>query len=287
MSALTERAATPRAKSVYSLRRLLLALACGLPFLYPFGYLMALALRSQAQFRKDPNSFFPVQLDLVKISEAWTRGAMGVALTNSLLAVCIGVVVLLFSALPAAYWLFLRNDRRSAVFRGAMVGLMSFPTIAIVIPLFIMLSRFGSTNSLVVLGLVYGAFNTPFGVFFIWSYMKSGFPPGVIEAAQIDGAGSWTVFRSIVVPIVKPAISTLAALAFVWTWGDLLMSVVLIQDAANRTAMVAISDLNGRLDNLDIQLNAAAALIGLLPVLPVLLFAQTALRRGFVVGSDK
>ena len=149
-----------------------------------------------------------------------------------------------------------------------------------------MLSDAELTDNLLVLGVVYGAVNVPFGLYLLYAYFRDAIPSEILQAAEVDGASPWQTFHRIVLPLSKPALATLAALSFVWTWGDLVMSLILIQSSDNFTLTVAASTLSGRFDSQP-QANAAAAMIALLPILIVFLFAQRAIRSGLTAGFGK
>jgi ABC-type glycerol-3-phosphate transport system permease component len=108
----------------------------------------------------------------------------------------------------------------------------------------------------------------------------------VLEAAEVDGASSLRQFVRLVVPLSRPALATLAALVFVWSWSDLLISVILIQDANRRTIVPATALLADRYFS-DIPSQAAAVLIGLVPMLFVFLVGQRYLKRGIMAGVGK
>lgn len=160
----------------------------------------------------------------------------------------------------------------------------AFPAVIWLIPLFVLLARRGWTNNLYILGIIYGVSNVPFGLYLIYAFYRQTLRSEIMEAAAIDGATVLQQFRSIAIPLAKPAVTALAALVFVWSFGDLLFAVTLIQDPSKWTIPIAAATLVSR-QNITAQAQAAAAFVALLPSLVVVLVAQRALVRGFGGGS--
>ncbi len=163
---------------------------------------------------------------------------------------------------------------------------MAIPPPIFVIPLFVLLADWKATNNLVVLGFVYAAWNAGFGLYLMYTYYRGAIPPEVLEAAEVDGASSMRQFVRLVLPLSRPALATLAALVFVWSWSDLLLSVVLIQDSTRRTVVPATALLADRYFS-DVPSQAAAVLIALVPMLLVFLVGQRYLKRGIMAGVGK
>lgn len=292
MTALVDRAtgalvrSPRRRRPTWSLGRTLTAVVLAVPCIYPLVYLVSVSVASAEDYQVNRNGI-PRQLDLQRIGDVWVRIEFGQAVLNSLQAVGVGVLVMLLVSSLGAYWFHVHRTLVAQVlFQVAVVG-MTVPVVAMIIPLFVLFSQAGLLNELWALGLVYGAINTPFGLFFLTAYYRSSLPNELLEAARMDGAGRLREYWSIVLPLSRPALGALAALGFVWTWGDLLMSLVLVQTPALRTVTVAVSALATGRFNDDAQLAATGALLALLPLIVIFLFAQRTLQRGVLAGIGK
>lgn len=265
--------------------RFVLMIVLCLPFVYPFVFLAGTATKTRQNYLDDPLGL-PVELTGEHIRYAWENASLGTAALNSLLAVGLSVVILVPLSAAAAFY-FLRHPGRGS--RSLMLVLFAFwavPFIVYAVPLYVGLARTGVLNNLLVLGVVYAALNLPFGIYLMHSYYLRGIPHEVLEAASVDGASVWRSLWSIAIPLGRPALGTLAALCFVWCWGDLIVAAFLIQQTDRATLTLAASTLVSRQDN-NIQQSAAAALISMLPVLLIFLSAQRAISRGIVAGSGK
>ncbi len=261
-----------------------LSVAC-VPFVYPFMFMLFTAVRPEDDFI-DSRLGLPTAFTLEHMSYALENAELGRGIVNSLIAVGTGVVIVVVVSALAGYWFLRHSGRIATALLGAIVSLWIIPYVVYIIPLFVMLSDAGLTDNLFVLGLVYGAINVPFGLYLIYAYYKDGIPGEILQAAEVDGATAWQSFRSIVLPLSRPALATLASLAFVWTWGDLVISLILIQSSDRFTITVAASTLAGRFDS-EPQANAAAALIALVPIFVVFMCAQRAIRSGLTAGFGK
>lgn len=255
------------------------------PFLYPFFFLASTALRTERDYLSDPLGI-PQALTSDNLKYAWDGANIDKALVASSISVGLSVVILVIASAAAAYW-FLRHPGKVA--RITMLSLFAFwavPFIVYAVPLYVLLAEYKLLNNLVVLAFIYAAMNVPFGVYLLHSYYQRGIPSDVLEAAAVDGASTLRTFLSVVLPLGRPAMSTLAALGFVWCWGDLLAAAFVMQDPEKYTLTLAASTLVTRNDA-SVQPSAAAALISLAPVLIVFLFAQRGISRGFSAGTGK
>jgi ABC-type glycerol-3-phosphate transport system permease component len=255
------------------------------PFVYPFAFLISMALKTPRAWAQDQTGF-SAHLTTVNLASAWSGANLGRATLNSLLAVIVGSVVCTCVAAGGAYWFLRHWNRVSQALLGILICFWVLPYVVFIIPLFVTLARLGLINNLWILGLLYAASYIPFGIYLVHAYLRNAAIAEVVEAARVDGANSFGVFRRIVVPLSKPVLGTLAALTFVWCWGDLIGALVILQDPGHWTVTVAASALVGRY-GMQTQTGAAAALIGIVPVIAVFLFAQKAIVRGITAGVGK
>jgi raffinose/stachyose/melibiose transport system permease protein/N-acetylglucosamine transport system permease protein len=162
---------------------------------------------------------------------------------------------------------------------------MAIPPPVFIIPLFVELSDWGVTDNLFMLGVVYAAWNAPFGIYLMYAFFDT-LPAEVLEAAQVDGANALQVLLRVLMPLSKPALATLAVLTFIWSWSDLLISVVLVQDPSRRLLTPATALLSDQFST-NVPKNTAGVLIAILPLLAVFLLGQRSLVRGILAGVGK
>lgn len=262
-----------------------------IPFLYPLLFLVLTAARSANSYNRSPLGItgFPT---LTHIEDAWNSGSLGQGAINSLQAVAVGVVVCCVVSSLAAYWFF----RHEGWFAKALLGLILvgwlIPFAIYLVPFYIEFVKFHLVNKLWALGIAYAAIHTPFGTYFILSYLRQSIPKEILEAAAVDGAYSLRQFVRIILPLSRPVLGTFAALAFVWMWGEIIVAVVLLTDPSNYTIVLSANALVGQTlaaggSSNTVQIVAAATLISLLPMMSVIYIAQRAIVRGFGAGGVK
>jgi ABC-type glycerol-3-phosphate transport system permease component len=265
--------------------RTLLLVVAAVPFIYPFVFVAETAFRTQQDYYMSPAGF-PHHWTLYHLRNAWTAAGLGHAMINSAIAVSVGVTATVFLSSSAAFWFMRHSGRFARALFASIPGLWILPFLIWLIPFFVFLSDLGLTGNLYVLGMVYATTTAPFGVYLMRSYYKSAIPLEVLESAQVDGASALQQFLRIVLPLSKPALGTLTALSFIWSWGDLLLGLVLLNDPSKFPVTVAAAGLVQQL-NANTQQTAAAGLIATVPMIAVFLFAQRAIVRGVTAGVGK
>jgi raffinose/stachyose/melibiose transport system permease protein len=254
-------------------------------YVYPFLFMFATSVKTNEQYADNPAGW-PTEFTFEHLKAAWESANLGQALVNSLIAVSIGVVVCCAMCSAAAFWFLRARSRLSAVLLGAFGSLWIMPIVVWLVPFFIVLSTLNLTNSLFVLGIVYGTVFAPSFIWLLWAYFLQGVPDEILQAAEIDGASMFQQYWRIVLPLSVPALGAVAALAFVFSWGDLLLAIVLLQDSDKYTVVPAAAGLVSRFDAA-IQETTAAAVITIAPSLIVLLVAQRAIVKGITGGFGK
>jgi multiple sugar transport system permease protein len=124
-----------------------------------------------------------------------------------------------------------------------------------------------------------------FGIFLVRQYALS-IPQSLLDAARVDGAGELRLFWSVVVPICKPVLVTLAIFTFMGTWNDFLWPLIVLSDARLQTLPVALANLLGEHVQ-DTELMMAGAVLTVLPVVAVFLALQRSYIAGIVTGGVK
>jgi multiple sugar transport system permease protein len=111
-------------------------------------------------------------------------------------------------------------------------------------------------------------------------------PQELLEAARIEGAGEWRIFWSVVMPLARPVLATLAILTFMTTWNDFMWPLIVLTDQTHYTLPVALANLVGE-HALDIELMMAGSVVTVLPVLVLFLVLQRYYIAGLMAGSVK
>ncbi|WP_405718358.1 carbohydrate ABC transporter permease [Streptomyces sp. NBC_01537] len=227
----------------------------------------------------------PHGIHLENFAHAWSAAGFGTLLRSSTVIALAVVPAAVLCATLAGYALAtMEVPGRGRLYGYLLLGL-SIPTEVTVIPLYYDLRAAGLTNTVPGLALAeVGAF-MPFGVFWMRAHFAT-MPRSLIEAARLDGASSWTTLWRVLMPVSRPAVTTLGVLYFVWSWNQFLLPLILIQDPDRRTAPAGLGFFTGQY-GVDVPLLAAATLIVIAPVVLVYLIFQRHFINGVLSGALK
>jgi alpha-glucoside transport system permease protein len=215
---------------------------------------------------------------LENYKEVLTSQGMFAAFLNSLqIAIPATLFPLLIAALAGYALAWVRFPFRDTTFL-LIIALMMIPVQIGFIPLVRVLGNAGLTDGFVAVWLAHGAFALLFGIFLLRNFFIT-LPGSLVEAARIDGASEWKIFRSIVIPLSVPAIASLGIFQFLWVWNDLLMALVFIQNPAANPMTRQIQSL---LSQYGTEWHLLAAGAFLLMMVPLIVFFS--LKRFFVQG---
>ncbi|OEV03192.1 carbohydrate ABC transporter permease [Streptomyces oceani] len=233
----------------------------------------------------DAGFSWPDALHWGNFAEAWTRGHFATYLGNSLLVVAAVVTVTTVLSVLAAYAFGVMRFPGSTVLFYLFVLGLTLPQEAVVVPLYFDLRYWGLTDTYWALILPQTAQSLAFGVFWLRTYFRNS-SRAVIEAARIDGATSWTVLWRVLVPMGRPALSTMVVIVFMWTWNEFLLALVMVSDEAHRTVPLGLAFFQGQHSS-DTALLAAASVLIALPVVVVYIALQRRFIEGMLSGATK
>ena len=250
---------------------------------FPLAWMVAVSVMSPGESSAYPPPLVPHDPTLDNYRELFARVGVGRYFANSLL---LAVAVTLFSSalnVMAGYaFAKLRFGGRDRIFR-MMLGALVIPGQVAMVPLFLLLKHLGLVNTYG--GIIVPALASIFGIFLVRQYALS-IPDELIEAARIDGAGEWRIFRSIVVPLLRPIIVTLGVFTLLGTWNDFMWPLIVLTDRELQTLPVALASLS-REHVQDNELMMAGAVLTIVPVLAVFLLLQRHYMHGLMMGSVK
>ena len=192
----------------------------------------------------NPPWYPPISLTFEHYVRVWTDGGFSRYFFNTLVISMIDAVVMIFIASLAAYAMVFMEFRGKMVLQVLfLIGLM-IPVTAIVLPLFQIVRSFGLLNTH--LGVIFADLALAVSIFvFMFSSFFMGVPKALHEAARIDGATEFQIYRRVVMPIATPAVVTTALLEFLWSWNDLLLRLLLMTRDEMRTLSVGLLNFQG------------------------------------------
>ncbi|MFZ0179707.1 MAG: carbohydrate ABC transporter permease [Candidatus Dormiibacterota bacterium] len=225
------------------------------------------------------------------LSAGFKAGGVLDSLTTSIaITVPVTILVTLISSLTAYSLVFGRWRGRTLVFL-LIVAMLVLPLQMALIPVSSLYSVFDSATGLHVFGSVIGtiifhvAFGLPFGIFLMRNFY-SGIPHDLLEAGRIDGAGEWTLFRKVVLPIGVPALASLAIFQFIWVWNDLLVALVFLGNSTHVTLTMFLYGQTRALAN-NYYIISTGAMISIVIPLIVFFAFQRYFVRGVLAGAVK
>ena len=251
--------------------------------LAPLLWMVSVSFMPAGEASRFPPPLLPSGATLANYGELFGRTGMGRNFANSLLvsgAITLGS--LLVNTLAGYAFAKLRFAGRERVFQLLLAALV-IPAQVAMLPLFLLMKQIGLVNSYG--GVVVPALASVFGIFLVRQYARS-IPDELLEAARIDGAGEWRIFFSIVLPMLKPVLVTLAIFTFMAAWNDFMWPLIVLTDQENYTLPVALASLS-REHIMDVEMMMAGAVVTVLPVLLLFLLLQRYYIQGLVLGSVK
>jgi alpha-glucoside transport system permease protein len=266
--------------------RFLLALIAILWLVPVFG-LMAASLRGEAD--NATSGWWriftaPTQVTLQNYWDLVTNSTVMQSLLNTVyISVPATVLVISIGALTAyalAWMRFPGQDWLMVI----IVGLLVVPIQVALIPIAQLYGNIGIFGSITGVVLFHVAFGLPFAVFLLRNFF-AGIPADLLEAARMDGAREWRIFRKVVLPIGLPAIASLAIFQFLWVWNDLLVALVFAGPNAQPVTVALQSQLRDFGTNINVL--ATGSFVSMLIPLAVFFAFQRFFVQGVLAGSTK
>jgi multiple sugar transport system permease protein len=251
--------------------------------LFPVYWMINVSFTRDTDMRKTPPNWFPFHGTL-----AGYRAVLDQQLPylgTSLLVGLATVVLTVALSAPAGYSMAKLAPRGGGVLGFVLLIAQMIPGIIMAMGFYAIYLSLGVLNSPVGLVIADSTIAVPFGVLIFTAFM-SGIPEELFQAARIDGAGSFRVFWSIVLPVSRNAIVTVSLFAFLWAWSDFVFATTLDGGGTRQPITLGIYHYIG---NNNQQWNAimATAVIASIPATLLLILAQRYVAAGITAGAVK
>lgn len=262
--------------------RPVLAIAAVLPFVVPFAWLIANALKPVDQFYAAPPTFLPDPPSLANLEGVLRLVDVPRLFANTTIIAGFSVVATVLSSALAGFAFATLPARGRGVLFAILIATILVPPSATIVPQFILFSSLGWVGTWLPL-LVPTLFGNAFSIFLFRQWFRN-LPPHLFESAELDGASPLQAFRHIALPLARPAIAAVAVFAFVASWNDFLGPLVYLRSPDSFTISVGLATFQGVHVN-EVHHSLAMALLALIPPIAVFLVAQRALVRGIAEGG--
>jgi len=258
-------------------------IAGGLLTLFPLLWMVAASFMSRGEATTYPPHVLPHAPTLAQYRELFVRLQIGRAfLSSTTIAVVTTLVSLLFNSMAGYAFAKLRFRGRERTF-GLLLAALVIPAQVGMLPLFLLMKTLGLVNTY--WGVIIPSLASVFGIFLIRQFMLS-IPQELLEAARIDGAGELRIYWSVVMPLARPILATLAIFTFMASWNDFMWPLIVLSDQSRYTLPVSLANLLGEHAQ-DVELMMAGSVVTVLPVLALFLFLQRYYIAGLMAGSVK
>lgn len=252
---------------------------------FPFYIMIVSALKTNNEYAKNFLGL-PRHVTFKSFSMLFDRfNVLGMAF-NSLLVTVVSLIASTFIIALAGFIFAKLPYRGSNKILMSIVACMTIPTIILLIPIYQMMSSLNLINNYFSLIIYYTAEVIPFSLYLLTSNFRDAIPTECIESAKIDGAGLFSLFRHIALPLGKPAIFTLLTLNFLYIWNEFLYSMLFLQTNELRTLTVGVATIIGKRVT-DMPFLYAGLLVNTIPVVIVFGICQKYLVKGLTAGAVK
>ena len=244
--------------------------------LLPFAWMLSASLKLSRDVFAFPIEWIPSQPRWENYVEIWTKIPLALFIYNtSKLTIIVTIMQLLTSSFAAYAFAKLHFPYKNTLFLG-YIATIAMPWQVYMVPQFLLMREFGLNNTH--LALIFLQAFTAFGVFLMRQFYMS-IPNELCEAARIDGMNEYQIWAKIMLPLSKPALSTLTIFTFVTTWNDFLGPMIYLTKTELKTIQIGLRMFISQY-SAEYGLIMAASVVALIPVLVVFL----ALQRFFVEG---
>ena len=253
-----------------------LLVAGALATLLPFAWMLSASLMPAGEASAVPPRLVPSAVTLEHYRALFTRLDLARHVANSaFLATVVTAIALCLNSMAGYAFAKFRFAGRDRLFRLLLAALV-IPAQVAMLPLFLMLRALGMVDTY--WAVVIPGMASVFGIFLVRQYALA-LPDSVLDAARIDGAGEFRIYRTLVLYLCGPILVTLGIFTFMGTWNDFMWPLIVLADKDRYTLPVALANLAGEHVQ-DVELMMAGAVLTVLPV--VVLFV--ALQRWYVAG---
>jgi alpha-1,4-digalacturonate transport system permease protein len=244
--------------------------------LFPVYWMLVTALRPKGEIFTRQVHLWPSDIVWSNFTKAWTSLPFTQWYVNSLVIALIAVVITVSINLLAGYtFAKYRFPGRNIIF-FAMLSTLMIPIQAIIVPEFLIVAKLGWVDTY--WGVVFPRAAEAFGIFMVRQFMLS-IPDELIEAARLDGASEFAIFRKVVLPLSKPAIAVLVIFTFMWRWNDFAWPIAVLQSQSAYTVPLGLNLMRGPYGT-EWSYMMGMALVSILPMLLIFFLFQRHFVRG-------
>ena len=253
--------------------------------LLPFAWMLLSSFKTLKEVRQIPPTFFPQEFTLDNYQKVLTDEdlPLGIFYRNSAIIALANVVQVLFTSSLFGYIFAKFEFKGKKTLFWFILSMMMIPSQMTMIPGYLILAKLKLINNL--LGLIIPAAIDAFGIFLFRQFALS-IPNELLDAARVDGAGEFQIYRRIVLPQLGPALATFGMLTFMFNWNAYLWPLIVLTEKNVRTLPIILTWFSNQMVD-KTNLTMAASVLVILPVLIVFLFVQRWIVEGITLSGMK
>ena len=211
--------------------------------LLPIGIMLVSGFKTTGEIFMNPFGL-PQKWSLANYIKAWKGANFAIFFRNSVIVSLVSIALILFVSSMASYVLARFNfPGRRLIYLFILAGLV-LPVRLAIIPIFLLIRRLGILDTLIGLVIVYTAGGISFSTFLLTNFFK-GIPLDLEDSARIDGAGVFRIYWQIDLPLLRPALATVAIFNFINVWNDFYFPLIFINTKTKRTIPLGIQNFFG------------------------------------------
>jgi sn-glycerol 3-phosphate transport system permease protein len=274
---------SPKTRLVRKVLLYALLSVAALVILFPLLYALTASFMTQDEIARYPPKFLPSGLDFDNYRAVLERLPIPRYILNSFIVAASVMIAQLVTASLAAYAFAVREFRGRTVLFMLFLATLMIPFEVTLIPNYQTIAAWGWKDSY--MGLIAPFVATGFGTFLLRQFFLS-IPTELHDAATLDGCGSLRYLLTIVIPLSRPALGTLAVYSFLQTWNQYLWPLLVTDSRNMRTTQIGLNFLRNE-ESLSYNLIMAGVVLVLIPTIALLVVGQRQLIRGLTAGSVK
>jgi raffinose/stachyose/melibiose transport system permease protein len=252
--------------------------------LYPFVLMLLSSFKTTAEIFENPFSL-PTSLNLEAYQRAWGIGNFSNYFLNSVIVTSTSVAIILVVGSLAAYPIGRYSFKgRNFLFVYFLSGLM-LPVKLGIVPIFFLMKSLGLYDTRMSLILIYAASGLPFAIFILAGFFRT-LPQELEDAARIDGANEFQIYWRVMIPLIRPALATVAIFNFITLWNDFFFPLILIQTDSLKTIPAGLANFFGTFQT-DWAMIFAGISIASLPLMLLFFIASKHIIKGLTAGAVK
>jgi raffinose/stachyose/melibiose transport system permease protein len=252
--------------------------------LFPLVWLIDMSLSSNTEFTRNI-LVIPKTIRFDNYVNGFTNGHVGRYLLHSLVVNTLAVVLVLVISIMASFACTRMKWKLAGLVRTILLLGMMIPIYATFLPNYIIYDRFKILDTLWALLIPYVAFSLPQGEFITSGFIE-GVPKELEEAAVVDGCGIFRMLASIIVPVLTPAMVTVAIMTFLNNWNEFMMAQILLRSPAWKTLPFSVLEFVGE-HSVNYVVQFAVMAMSALPAVIVYLLLNKQITKGVMLGAVK